>query len=275
MSQEPLNLDTLWKKSYHIRINQITAPVGCVAPAARFSAAVVALVLVPEAAPVVPWGVAVLAAFFSSVKALLPSETGLLPSVSALLPSMPEGQGNRARQYTPCIAVLPPDATPAAPDPGCLLKEEGGDEGVPEGRLRGAPDVLATTGPAVPSLGGPLRAMGEPGLRVEACWKAVVPSLAGPASGVPCSADMPCPAEMPCPVERPCPVEVPCPAEVIPCSARRLSPELVYYPDSCLSQPCCLNRHPETQWQLLQKLCCLGYGWSDNLPHCVECLNHR
>lgn len=27
MSQEPLNLDTLWKKSYHIRINQISAAV--------------------------------------------------------------------------------------------------------------------------------------------------------------------------------------------------------------------------------------------------------
>jgi hypothetical protein len=48
-----------------------------------------------------------------------------------------------------------------------------------------------------------VRAMGEPGLRVEACSKAVVPSLAGTASGVPC------PVEMPCPVEVPCPAEVP------------------------------------------------------------------
>lgn len=40
--------------------------------------------------------------------------------------------------------MLPPDATPAAPAPGCLLKEEGGDEGVPETRLRGTPEVLAS-----------------------------------------------------------------------------------------------------------------------------------
>ncbi len=36
--------------------------------------------------PVAPWGVTVLAAFFSSAKALLPSVTGMLPSVSPLLP---------------------------------------------------------------------------------------------------------------------------------------------------------------------------------------------
>ncbi len=48
-----------------------------------------------------------------------------------------------------------------------------------------------------------MRAMGEPELRVEACSKAVVPSLAEPASEVPCPADMPCPVEVPCPAEVP------------------------------------------------------------------------
>jgi hypothetical protein len=57
--------------------------------------------------------------------------------------------------------VLPPDATPAAAAPGCLLKEEGGDEGVPEARLRGAPEVLAS-----------------------ACSKTVVPNTTG-GSGCP------------------------------------------------------------------------------------------
>ncbi len=47
--------------------------------------------------------------------------------------------------------------------------------------------------------------MGDPGLRVEA----VVPSLAGAASEVPCPVETPCPDEMPCPVEVPCPAEVP------------------------------------------------------------------
>jgi len=57
----------------------------------------------------------------------------------------------------------------------------------------------------------------------------------------------------------PCPFHLTsCPSQVIPCSLQRLSPELVYYPDSCLSQPCCLNRHPQTHWQLLQKLRCLS-----------------
>ncbi len=68
---------------------------------------------------------------------------------------------SRARQYTPCIPVLPPDATPAAPAPGCLLNEEGGDEGVPEAWLSGAPDVLAS-----------------------ACSKTVVPNTTG-GSGCP------------------------------------------------------------------------------------------
>ena len=47
----------------------------------------------------------------------------------------------------------------------------------------------------VPPAAAPLRAMGEPGLRVEACSKAVVPILAGPwPVEVP---EMPCPAEGP------------------------------------------------------------------------------
>ncbi len=63
--------------------------------------------------------------------------------------------------------MLPVAAMPAAPAPGCFLKEEGGEEGVPEVRLSGTPEVLAS-----------------------ACSKTVVPNTTG-GSGCPAQHSVP------------------------------------------------------------------------------------